>query len=102
MTAEEHDDLKTSIVGVAEAKRRFSELIDRVGAGERFLVARRGKPVLALVPPTREALQRGAGSPLGLAAVAGALADWDDLEDVVGEIYAARRRARDRPGPVLD
>jgi prevent-host-death family protein len=41
----------TEVLSVAEAKRRFSELIDRVGQGERFLVTRRGKPVLALVAP---------------------------------------------------
>jgi prevent-host-death family protein len=39
------------VLSVAEEKRRFSELIDRVGQGERFLVTRRGKPVLALVAP---------------------------------------------------
>ena len=41
----------TEVVSVADAKRRFSELIERVGRGERFLVTRRGKPVLALVGP---------------------------------------------------
>lgn len=87
------------VVGVAEAKRRFSELIDRVRAGERFLVTRRGRPVLALVPPAGlldEEPQR-----VGLAALAGALADWDDLDEVVQEIYASRRRARDRDVPEL-
>jgi len=41
----------TEVVSVADAKRRFSELIERVSRGERFLVTRRGKPVLALVSP---------------------------------------------------
>ncbi len=85
-------------LGVAEAKRRFAELIDRVQRGERFLVSRRGRPVVALVPPEAE-LRPRREAPVGLAAIAGALADWDDLEDVVTEIYAARRRARDRPVP---
>jgi prevent-host-death family protein len=92
MTSEPEDN---NPLGVAETKRRFSELIDRVGEGERFVVARRGRPVLALVPPTADAVRRSP-APRGLAAVAGALADWDDLDDVVGEIYANRRRARDR------
>jgi antitoxin (DNA-binding transcriptional repressor) of toxin-antitoxin stability system len=48
-------------VSVAEAKARFSELIDRVQQGERFVIARRA----------------------------------------VEEIYAARRRASDRPAPEL-
>jgi hypothetical protein len=38
---------------------------------------------------------------VGLAAVAGALAGWEELEEVVEEIYAARRSAVDRPAPDL-
>ena len=86
---------------MAEAKRRFSELLDRVGAGERIVVARRGRPAVVLVPATSEALETDDTAPVGLAAVAGALADWEDLEAVVEEVYAARRAARDRPAPDL-
>jgi prevent-host-death family protein len=91
---------EANILGVAETKSRFSELIDRVRHGERFLVARRGTPVLALVPPEQAAPP--GPRPTGLAAVAGALADWDDLPQIVDDIYAARRRARDRAAPEMD
>ncbi len=88
-------------LSVAEAKRRFSELIDRVGRGEHFVINRRGTPAVALVPPDHAGL--GASSkPVGLAAVAGALADWRELDRVVKDIYVARRRARDRAVPELD
>lgn len=87
------------VLGVAEAKRRFSELIERVSRGERFLISRRGKPALALVPPSEGRTPRA--RPLGLAAVAGALADWNELDAAVEDIYAARRRARDRVAPDL-
>jgi prevent-host-death family protein len=87
---------------VAEAKRRFSELIDRVGEGERFIVARHGKPAVALVAPSEQAMRAAAEKPVGLAAVAGALADWEDIDEVVHDIYAARRRSRDRSVPELD
>jgi prevent-host-death family protein len=87
------------MLGVAEAKRRFSELIDRVRAGERFVITRRGRPAVALVPPS-ESLEEGPRS-VGLAALAGALADWKELDEVVEEIYATRRRARDRDVPDL-
>ncbi|MBV9423016.1 MAG: type II toxin-antitoxin system Phd/YefM family antitoxin [Solirubrobacterales bacterium] len=40
------------VLGVAEAKRRFSEPIDRVGEGEQFIVARHGKPEVALASPS--------------------------------------------------
>lgn len=87
--------------GVAEAKQRFSELLDRVGAGERIVVHRRGRPTAVLVPASAHELEQPAAPPLGLAAVAGAFADWDDLETVVEDLYAARREARDRPVPDL-
>lgn len=87
-------------MSVAEAKRRFSELIERVQRGERIVVSRRGKPAVALVAPD-PVLDRHHERPLGLAALAGALAEWKDLEAVVEEIYKARRRARDRRAPRL-
>lgn len=87
-------------IGVAEAKKRFSELIDRVDAGERFVVSRRGKAALALVRPDSTTLE-ASEKPLGLAAVAGALAEWEDIDTAVQEIYTARRRSRDRSDPDL-
>jgi antitoxin (DNA-binding transcriptional repressor) of toxin-antitoxin stability system len=90
----------TRALGVAEAKARLSELIERVGRGERFVVLRRGKPALGLVRPDEIPPPRS--EPTGLAAVAGALAEWEDLPDAVDEIYAARERAKDRPAPQLD
>ena len=56
---------------------------------------------MALVPP-EEVNSAPPPRPVGLAAVAGALSDWQDLDDLVGEIYAARDQARDRPAPHLD
>jgi prevent-host-death family protein len=88
-------------LGTAEAKRRFSELVDRVGEGERFLVSRRGRPAVALVPPAPDLLDRRE-PPTGLATLAGVLVDWNELEDDVAEIYAARLAGEDRPAPELD
>lgn len=88
-------------VGVAEAKKRFSELVDRVKRGERFVVLRRGRPAVGLVPPD-EVGESSDGAPAGLVSIVGALADWPELDEVVAEIYASRRRARDRVAPNLD
>lgn len=89
----------THYVGVAEAKRHFSELLDRVDAGERIVVARHGRPAAALVPPDEELLRRPGPAPTGFAAIAGAL---DELDDIVHDIYADRRAAKDRAAPDLD
>lgn len=103
MTSHNENDHQTSTspLGVAEAKRRFSELIDRVDAGERIVVSRRGHPAVVLAPPTPEALRPRAPRPIGLAAVAGALAEWEDLDEAVQEICAARSKSRDRSVPDL-
>ena len=92
------------VINVAEAKKRFSELIERVGHGERIVIARRGTPVMGIVPPNEVGGPAGGVArrqPVGLAAVAGALSDWDDIDDAVAEIYAQRDRAVDRPAPDL-
>jgi antitoxin (DNA-binding transcriptional repressor) of toxin-antitoxin stability system len=103
MTVKGQNDLETaaSQMGVAEAKRRFSELIDRVDEGEHFVVSRRGRPAVVLAPPTPDALRGQGPRPIGLAAMAGALADWADLDDTVRELYTARRHSRGRAAPDL-
>lgn len=88
-------------LGTAEAKRRFSELVDRVGEGERIVISRRGRPAVVLVAPSPDLLEPAPAPPAGLASLAGALADWDDIDTAVEGIYAARRGSRDRPPPDL-
>ena len=88
-------------IGVAEAKRRFSELAERVGRGESFVIVSRGRPVVALVPPQRVAEEEHQPS-IGLAAFAGALADeWNTVDEDMAEIVAARQKVADRPAPEL-
>ncbi len=87
-------------VSVAEAKSRFSELVNRASYGrERFLIERRGKPVGAIVSAEDLAqLEVGAVSdpPRGLLAAVGALADVEDLDAVLVEILRQRQGASDR------
>ena len=133
MTSESVD-----VINVAEAKRQFSELIERVGRGERIIIARRGKPVMGLVSPNELGVPKEATAilrrdqkrprlrivkppqtamgvgwiaktneslkprPFGLAAIAGALSDWDDIDETVAEIHAMRDRAAERPVPSLE
>lgn len=88
-------------VRVADAKRRLSELMSRVAyKGERFLIQRRNIPMVALVPAADlELLEQGPATGPGLLAAIGAWAEFDELEQVVEDIYQQRSRAKDRPVP---
>lgn len=87
------------VVGVAEAKAKLSELLELVGRGQRIVVAKRGKPVAVLAPP--EAVSAGNEQPRGLATLAGALADWVDLERDMDAVIGTRSSARERRVPDL-
>ena len=89
-----------TVVGVAEAKAKISELLERVSRGERIVVARRGKPVAVLAPRTPSRMT--SRHPRGLATLAGVLADWPALERDMDQVIDARRTARDRSVPDLE
>lgn len=86
----------TEMLGVAETKRRFAELIDRVLDGERFVVTRRGRPAAAIVPATQEAIS-GDREFVGLAAFAGILEDVPEFEEVMADVIASREKDLGRP-----
>ena len=77
-------------IGVADAKRRFSELFDRVRDGERIVISRRGRAAAVLVPPDDGESAGARAAPAGFAALAGTLADWDELDTVVEEVLSSR------------
>jgi prevent-host-death family protein len=89
-------------IAVAEAKARFSELIDRASRGERFLVLRHGRPAAALVPaPAPLEEPEPARTTAGLASLAGII-DWEEFPAVMEEVIASREFERDRPAPTFD
>lgn len=71
-----------------------------MAGGERIVVTRRGRLAVALVPPDDEPTERRP-PPLGLLAVAGALADVEGFDETMREVVASRRTARDRSAPDL-
>ena len=87
------------VLGVGEAKKRFSELMSRVAyRRERFLIERRGRPMVALVPAEDlERLEHEPVAPKGLLAAVGAWADYEGLDQLVKSIYRQREKAKDRP-----
>lgn len=89
-------------MGVAEAKRRFSELIDRVLAGERFVVTRRGEPAVVLCSWEPDDDELPTGRPRHLLEFAGILDGVmtdEEVDRMVEQISADRRRAHDRDVP---
>jgi prevent-host-death family protein len=78
-------------VNVAEAKRRFSDLLGRVAyGGETVVITRRGRPMAKLVP------HGVTGQDESLAAVRGWLADDDPFFERIDSIVAARAGHRPR------
>jgi prevent-host-death family protein len=90
----------TKSMSVAEAKSRFSELVNRASyGGERFLIERRGKAVGAIVSAADLARLEGeeAGPPRkGLLAAVGALAEFEEFDQILEEIQRQRATAYDR------
>jgi prevent-host-death family protein len=108
-------------INVAEAKSRFSELISRASAGERFVIRRRERTVAVLVSPGEyERLERAAQAAFQLAlalgqdeavlgrvergethpamAAFGLWRDEDDLEKLAEQIVAERKTSATRSG----
>jgi prevent-host-death family protein len=106
-------------LSVVDAKRRFSELISRAAAGERFIIQRRLQPVAAVLGADElERLERRAQAAERLAlalgqdnellkrvetgeahpamAAFGLWATEDDLADLAEAIAGNRRRQRGR------
>jgi prevent-host-death family protein len=110
-------------ISVGEAKSRFSELLSRAAAGERFVIQRRDRPVAVLINPDElERLERSREAGRRLAQALGQDIDllkaiergevhpamagfglWkdEDLDDLEAEIYANRDRQATRLIPEL-
>lgn len=70
-------------VGMFESKAKLSELVQRVLAGERFYITRRGKRVAALGPveEERRPLTRGGAKNPGYAMAEDFTSPIDDMKD---------------------
>jgi prevent-host-death family protein len=85
------------IIPLTRAKARLSELVARlIHRREAIVITRKRQPVAALVPYEDWAKNNASERP-GLAAAAGALADFDaEIDAMVDAIYASRAKAKDR------
>lgn len=112
-------------LNVVEAKSRFSEVLGRAAAGERFVIHRRSRPLAVVISPAKwERLRCTAelGNHLAQAlgqdpAILTAIADgalhpilaafglWreeDDLAGLADEINPSRQHQPQRPAPAPD
>jgi prevent-host-death family protein len=84
-------------VGIAELKRRFSELLDRVvHRHELVVIQKRGRNVAAMVPLDEIDEIEERGKRRGLLAAVGAWADYPDPDEFLRVIRKSRDRAKDR------
>jgi prevent-host-death family protein len=91
-------------LNVAETKRRFSDLLNRVElTGESVVIKRRGRRVARLVPIGDD--DRADTTPSrprrGLLAAVGAWEDYDDIDQFLEEIRFRRDQTTDREVPDL-
>jgi prevent-host-death family protein len=89
-------------ISVAEAKRRFADVLGTVRyQGERYVVERNGTPMAALVPlADLEVAAEQAGRP-GFLALVGAFADEPQYAESLADAVRSRRAQRSRPAPRL-
>ena len=88
-------------MNVAEAKKKFSEILARTAYnGERFIINRRGKPMAVLIGLDDFALLeqqiRSSEKPQGLLAAAGVLADFESFGKIMNDVYRSRRESTGR------
>lgn len=90
----------TQIISVAEAKRRFSDVLGSVRyRGERYVVERNGTPMAAIVPLSD---LEPAGEPRsGFLALVGAFDDAPEYAETLDTTARDRGRQRSRPAPKL-
>lgn len=89
-------------ISVADAKRRFSDVLGTVRyQGERYVVERNGTPMAALVPlaDVPDLSEQTARS--GFLALVGEFEDEPEYAESLADVVRSRRTQRSRPAPRL-
>ena len=91
-------NIDNKVVSVAEAKSHFSEYVSKVAyTGEKFVITKRGKPLVALVSiedleniKVKEEAKR-------LSEIIGKWENFEEIENNINKAYSSRKedRARD-------
>jgi prevent-host-death family protein len=90
-------------ISVAEAKRRFADVLGTVRyGGERYVVERNGTPMAALVPIGDLPDALAVTEPTGFLALVGAFEDQPQYPESLADAVSSRRAQRSRPAPRLE
>jgi prevent-host-death family protein len=89
-------------ISVADAKRRFADVLGTVRyQGQRYVVERNGTPMAALVPLTDLPESSGGDERPGFLALVGAFEDAPEYAESLAEVVRTRGAQRSRPAPRL-
>lgn len=87
-------------ISVAEAKRRFADVLGAVRhQGERFVIERNGTPMAALVPLAD--LDAVFPDQRGFLVLLEGFAEHDEYADVLDDVVRSRSEQESRPAPVF-
>lgn len=85
------------VVSVAEAKSHFSEYISKVAyASEKFVITKRGKPLVALVSIEDLKNIMANEEAKGLSEIIGKWENFEEIEDDINKIYSSRKKDKGR------
>jgi len=85
------------VVSVAEVKSHFSEYVSKVAyTGEKFLITKRGKPLVALVSIEDLKNIKADEEEKGLSEIIGKWENFEEIEDNINKVYSSRKEDRGR------
>ncbi|MGH9128912.1 MAG: type II toxin-antitoxin system Phd/YefM family antitoxin [Acidimicrobiales bacterium] len=94
---------RPTTIGVAEAKRRFADVLGAVRyRGERYVIERNGTPMAALVPVSEVRGPAGPATPIGFLALVGAFEDASEYPDSLLAVVDDRDSQVPGVAPALD
>jgi len=89
-------------ISVAEAKRRFADVLGAVRyRGEHYVIERNGTPMAALVPLADLPARAEQPERSGFLALVGAFADEPEYAESLSDTVSGRSAQRSRPAPQL-
>lgn len=90
-------NIDNKVLSVAEAKSHFSEYVSKVAyTGEKFVIAKRGKPLVALVSIEDLENIKVSQEEKGLSEIIGKWKNFEEIEDNINKAYYSREEDRGR------